>query len=227
MKKILLASILCFFSLNAVAVTSYNLGAPTTRYTYDGEAYFIDYNNASSYNTDTGVTTYDPVSYVRDFYNPNLSGNLYFWQIGNFFAYQSNAGSANSQADFNVRLFMKDGDNLIVDYTMNILPIADVYQLLDVPSFNMSTTNSSVSFVISAFDRATAQIVPRNEITVSPATSGPYAASNGSIIPILGFNDVFTYTANPGFSGWETILIFSRDRAGKRGYNFFNIFVSP
>lgn len=227
MKKILLASILCFFSLNAVAATSYNLGGPTTRYTYDNEVYYVDYSNATSYNNNTGVTTYDPVYYVRDFYNPNLNGNLYFWQISNFFAFQSITGSVNTQETFNVKLFMKDGDNLIVDYTMNILPIADLYQLLDVPSFNMSTYNGLVSFVISAYDRATAQIVPRDEITVSPATSGPYAASNGTITPVPGFNDVFTYTANPGFSGWETLLIFSRDRAGKRGYNFFNIFVSP
>ena len=211
----------------AFAATQYTNIAPFTLYSEAQELFTVDLSDAVATNLSTGQVTYDPVYRIRNGYNPGMPGQLLFNSVGNYFGYLSTAGMTNAVVPFNVLIDMKNGDTLWPNYTMNVLSFSSLIQLLNVPGYNMSTYGGVANFLVSSYDRATGQKIAREDIMYMDAVnSGYYAPVLGTVTPhASGLPDVFTYVANPGAHGWDRVLVFARNEAGKMGYNFFYIYI--
>ena len=227
MKRLIFTILFCVGYQSAFALTAYSNIGPYTLYSEEQELFTIDLSDVTAKNLSTGVVTYDPVYRIRNGSNSGLAGQLLFNSVGNYFGYRSSAGMANTMERFNVLIDMKDGTTLWPDYTMNVLSFSSLIQLLDVPSFNIYTSGGYANFIITSYDRATNQVVVREDIMgIDVVSSGYYAPTKGTVRPhVSGFPDVFTYVANPGAKGWDRILVFTRNEAGKMGYNFFYIYI--
>jgi hypothetical protein len=190
-----------------------------------GKYLFVDYRNVECYNYDTQTLTKDAVAYTEVFSNYPDYGQLAYLNQGPFFEYRPFASTNGNQDLFNIRPFLKDGTNsIIIDYEMNIVPWNVLTQLLDVPRFSVAATNSVANLLISAYERDTGARVARDDGYFWVY----YPPSNGTISRhVSGYPDVFTYVANPGFSGWDVVGVAAENNAGKIGYNTFYIYVSP
>lgn len=227
MKRLFLILLYIVGSQSVSAATLYQEIAPFTLYSEEQELFTVDLSDAVAINQSTGAVTYNPVYRIRNGYNPSLKGKLLFKSVGNYFGYQSLAGMANTTEQFNVLIDMKDGTTLWPNYTMNVLSFSSLIQLLNVPSFNIYTSGGYAYFIISAYDRETNQAVARKDIMgIDVVSSGYYAPTKGTVSPDPGgLPDVFTYRANPGATGWDRLLVFFRNEAGKMGYNFFYVYI--
>lgn len=227
MKRLFLAVILLSCYQSVFAATQYSNIAPYILYSEEQELFTVDLSDAVAKDLSTGVITYDPVYRIRNGYNPGLAGQLLFNSVGNYFGYLSSAGTANTSEGFNVVIDMKNGDTLWPDFTMNVLTFSSLIQLLDVPSFNIVTSGGYANFLITSYDRATGAVVTRDDLMgINVVSSGYYAPTKGTVTPhVSGLPDVFTYVANPGASGWDRLLVFTRNEAGKMGYNFFYVYI--
>lgn len=227
MRRLIFSLLLVMGAQSAFAATTYSNIAPFDLYSEAGELFTIDLSDATATNSSTGSVTYDPVYRIRNGYNPGMQGQLLFNSVGNYFGYLSSAGMANVTEGFNVLIDMKNGDTLWPDYTMNVLSFSSLIQLLDVPSFTTYAWGGSANIMITSYDRSSGAVVSREDLmSVDPVTSGYYAPTKGTVSPhVSGYPDVLSYVANPGASGWDRILVFTRSEAGKMGYNFFYIYI--
>ncbi|HEX7027209.1 MAG TPA: hypothetical protein VF268_08195 [Gammaproteobacteria bacterium] len=225
----LLTIFFAFFvlQLQAYASTLVSGLPPSTLYSEEQELFILDFTGVSVEDSSTGQVTHDAVTDLRNGYNPNLNGQLYFYTTGKHLGYGSSPGMANTTEEFNILVDLVGGITIWPDYTMNVLPFSSLIQLLDVPTFDMSTTSGVANFMISSFDGATGSAIAWQDLMgIDIVDSGIYAPLKGTVQPhVSGRPDIFTYIANPGQSGWDSILAFVRAKNGKMGYNFFYIYI--
>lgn len=215
------------FHLQAYASTLVSGLPPSTLYSEEQELFILDFTGVSVKDLSTGQVTYNAVTGLRNGYNPNLNGQLYFYTTGQHLGYESSLGMANTSEEFNILVDLVGGGTIWPDYTMNVLPFSSLIQLLDVPTFDMSTTAGVVNFMISSFDAATGSPIAWQDLMgIDVVDSGIYAPLKGTVQPhVSGRPDIFTYIANSGESGWDSILAFVRAKNGKMGYSFFYVYI--
>ena len=228
MKKILIAAVLALFSQGSFAYTVFSNYGPTTRYSWPGEPYRIDYSRATLYNSVTGVTKVNPVIRV-DRIDSRSYYNLTFPSSGNYFIFTSASTDAYKQFALGARPFLYDGTGsiFITDYKMNVLPTSSLLQLLYVPTITASTWNGIVPFLASAYDRSTGQKLKQEDLELRFSSYPPYQPQHGTISVVSYRNDVVQYVADPGYVGPDSFLVYVRGRDGKMGYQFYNVNVVP
>lgn len=197
-------------------------------YTFDDEVFLHDLSNVRTENLATGQVINDSIAEIIPMLNHNyLTGDLTI-AGRNYYFYEPRQGSVNSQETYPMRFNIQPVDSNIIlgtNYTINNLAFGDVIQLLDMQRFNITANGGIGGFIIAPVERDNGKLVPREDIKLYPGT-GPYAPSNGQLVPHSSLNDVYYYVADPGFNGVDTILMFSENREGKMGYQFYNVYVS-
>ncbi|MDA9004124.1 hypothetical protein N9J26_01400 [bacterium] len=216
----------CFLVQTSFAQTRYYNLPPTTYYAEGQEQVVYDYSGVVAQDLKTGRTYSEPTGQILRGYNPDLQGWLQVLS-GRLFTYVPAYEATGQSEKFNMMLKFNNGDSLWPDYTVNSLSFNSLIQLLDVPTFDTTTSGGIGNILITAYDRQNGQAVVRNDLMyISAVNEGGYAPQKGVVMPhASGLPDLITYVANPGERGYDRVLVFARNKAGKMGYNFFNIYI--
>lgn len=202
---------------------------PRMLYVSDGLPVFVDYNTlklrpfpSNAAFVPAQIIRVTPVSPIP------ARGRLQVASTGRGVSYIPAPGTQRGVDRFTVRLEI-DGRIVYEDYTVNILPAAELLELLRIPAFDIPVAGGRGTFLISAFDRATGTSLQAADLSITFPTTPDVGALHGDVFltPRTGRNDIFDYVADPGYVGFDDFLVIVRDRSGRMGYQWLTVTINP